>query len=144
MGISIVDPIRILIRGIFPCEFIGDIDGSFHFLDPMGKKVVFFGLIRTTSLGKNGTLVFGGPGNGTFHGFDFDAIVHGRHVGSYCRNRWKGWSEKILLDKPYPGGKRKKGENKDNDYDKKVFICFFQNVISERALFNIVIIMLVL
>ncbi|MGZ8449665.1 MAG: hypothetical protein ACXWWV_08755 [Candidatus Deferrimicrobiaceae bacterium] len=53
-------------------------------------------------------------------------------------------SEKILLDKPYPGGKRKKGENKDNDYDKNVFIGVFQNVISERELLNIVIIVLVL
>jgi len=142
MGISIVDRIRI--RGIFPCELIGDIDGRFHLLDPMGKKVIFSGLIRTTSLGKNGTLVFRGPDNGTFHGIGFDAIVHGRHIGSYCRNRWKGWSEKILLDKLYPGGKRKKWENKDNDYDKKVLICFFQNVISKNALFDVVIIMLVL
>ena len=87
MGISPVGRFRICVRGNFPCEFAGDIGGSFSVLDSMGKEMIFSGLIRTTSLGKNGTLVFSGPGNGTFHGFDFDAIVLGVHIGSYCRSR---------------------------------------------------------
>ena len=142
MGISVVDRVRI--RGIFPCEFVDDFDGSLFVLDPMGKKVIFSGLIRTTSLGKNGTLVFGGPGDGTLPGIDFDAVVQGRDLGSYGRNRSMGWGQEILLDKPYPGGKRKKWENKDYDYDKSVFIFSFQNVISKDVLWKIAIIMLVL